>query len=251
RSIAIVRLISAAEHLRALRDERSEIVVEPRHRLREALVGAVFANDARALLDRRELAVPGQPGLAVPDILERHGLGKAHRLDIFGAVVAIDDSFRCHDLVEGNAVLIIAPVRPVHDEPPDATGTKVEGMRCSAESVRTPPLHQMLWICPDREDERPRRSEHTRADDRVWVAVEADAISCRPVASPVCVASADCAVRHPVCFCTLAPGGSADSRRGGRDALPRACDIPRASRRLPSMRALRCGTDASARRACA
>ena len=54
------------------------------------------------------------------EILEGHGLRELHRLDILAAAVAIDDALGLHDLVEGDAVLIIAAVRPVHDEAPDA-----------------------------------------------------------------------------------------------------------------------------------
>ena len=50
-----------------------------------------------------------------------------HRLDVVAAAVAIDDALGRHDLIVGDAVLVVAAVRPVHDEAPDAAGPEVEG----------------------------------------------------------------------------------------------------------------------------
>ena len=71
--------------------------------------------------------MPGHAGLIVAEILEGHGLRELHRLDILAAAMAVDDAFGLHDFVKGDAVLIIAAVRAMHHEAPDAArrGTRM------------------------------------------------------------------------------------------------------------------------------
>src|SRR5262245_1062560 len=104
--------------------------------------------------------MPGQQGLTVAEILERHGLRELHGLDVITATVAIDDAFRRNNLIEGNAVLIVVAVGSVHDKAPHAASTEIIGMRCRGEAVRTPPLREMLRVGPDREHQCARRVEY-------------------------------------------------------------------------------------------
>ena len=72
---------------------------------------------------------------------------KPHRPDVFAfAGVTIDDALRRHDVFVGDAVLIIATVGAVHDKAPDAARPHVEARRCRGETIRAPPLRQMLGI---------------------------------------------------------------------------------------------------------
>jgi hypothetical protein len=41
--------------------------------------------------------------------------------------MAIDNALGLDDLIEGDAVLVVAAVRPMRDEAPDAAGAEVEG----------------------------------------------------------------------------------------------------------------------------
>src|SRR6185437_10752731 len=113
---------------------------------------------------------PDHAGLIVAEILEGHGLRELHRLDILAAVMAVDNAFGIHDFVKGNAVLIIATVRTMHHEAPDAAGAELE---CAGggggETVRPPPLRQMFRIGPGLPHQLARRVEHARSDDRTRV----------------------------------------------------------------------------------
>ena len=64
--------------------------------------------------------------VAAAEILEHDGLAELHRLDVVAAAVAIDDALGRHDLLEGDAVLIVAAVGAVHDEAPDAARAEIE-----------------------------------------------------------------------------------------------------------------------------
>src|SRR6185437_16074011 len=108
---------------------------EPRHGLHEALSGAVFPNDAIAFFRRREVATPGHAGAAA-DIVEDDSLAELHRLDVFAAAVAIDDALGRHDLVEGDAVLIVAAIGAVHDEAPNPARPQIEAHGRCGEAVR-------------------------------------------------------------------------------------------------------------------
>ena len=103
-----------------------------------------------------------------------------HRLDVFAAAVVIDDALRLHDLVEGNAVLIVAAVGAMHDEAPDAARAEIECNGRGGEAVRTPPLRQMLGIGPHRQHQIARRVEHARADDRARILLQGRCYFLRP-----------------------------------------------------------------------
>src|SRR5262249_47523028 len=95
----------------------------------------VFPDDARAFLCGCELSVPGQAGLTIAEILEGHRLCELRRFNVIAAAVVIDDAFRRNDSVKGNAILIVAAVRSMHDEAPAAAGTKIVGMRRGSKAV--------------------------------------------------------------------------------------------------------------------
>src|SRR5262245_21611666 len=163
--------------------------------------------------------MPSQQGLTVAEIFERHGLRELHGPDVITAV-PIDDALGRNNLIEGNAVLIVATIRPVHDKAPHAARTKIMGMRRGGEAVRPPPLREMLRVCPYREHQCARRVEHARADDRTRIALEVDTIFYGHRFLPAWFVSVGLAV----------PSGS---RRADRAALPRVGDTPRAIGRLP------------------
>jgi hypothetical protein len=159
------------------------IFAEPRHGLHQALSGTVFPDDAIAFGRRREVAAPGHAGAAA-EILEDDGLPELHRLDILAAAVTVDDALRRHDLVEGDAVLIIAAVGAMHHEAPDPARPQIEARGCGGEAVRSPPLRQMFGIGPGREHQIARSIEFAHADNRARIGVEIEATSYGHVYSP-------------------------------------------------------------------
>src|ERR1700685_2154204 len=152
-----------------------DIVGKPCHGLHQTLVGTILLDHAIALGRGRELAAPGDAGALAAQILEHHGLPELHRLDVVAATVAVDDALGRHDLIEGDAVLIIAAVRAVHDETPDAALAELEARRRGGETVRSPPLRQMFCIGPRRKHQLARRVELADADDRARILIEIEA----------------------------------------------------------------------------
>ena len=75
-----------------------------------------------------------------PEILENHRLAELHRFHIIAAAVAINDALRRHDLFEGDAVLIVAAIGPVHDKTPNAAGPEIETVSGRGKAERSPPL---------------------------------------------------------------------------------------------------------------
>src|ERR1700691_4459712 len=117
-----------------------DIVGKPRHGLHQTLVGTILLDHPVALGRRREIAAPGDAGAAATQVFEDHGLAELHRLDVVAAAVPIDDALGRHDLIEGDAVLIIAAVGAVHDEAPDAARPELEARRGGGKAVPSPPL---------------------------------------------------------------------------------------------------------------
>src|SRR5580692_3672246 len=198
---------------------RRDIVAKARHGLHQALAGAVLLDHPVALGCRWEVAAPGDAGAAAAQILEDHGLAELHRLDVVTATVAVDDALGRHDLIEGDAVLIIAAVGAVHDEAPDAARPELEARRRGGEAVRSPPLRQMLCIGPHRKHQLARRVELADADDRARISVEIEATFYGHIFYPRLSA---------VWLAALS-----DRRRGDRDSPRRTGDNFRANRRCP------------------
>src|SRR5580692_6049391 len=163
---------------------RRDIVAKARHGLHQTLAGAVLFDHPVALGRRLEIAAPGDAGAPAAQILEDHGLAELHRLDVVAAAVAVDDALGRHDLIEGDAVLIIAAVGAVHDEAPDAARPEFEARRRGGEAVRPPPLRQMLGIGPHRKHQLARRIELADADDRARIALQVEAICCGHASCP-------------------------------------------------------------------
>ena len=141
-----------------------QIVGEARERLHQALIGTVLADDAVALLHRREGGAHRQPGFAA-HVLEGDERAELHRLHVVAAAMVVRDAVGAHDLVESDAVLIVAPVGAVHDEAPDAAGAEIEALRGDREAVRAPPMREVLWIGPGLEHQAARRIEQAAAGD--------------------------------------------------------------------------------------
>src|SRR5262249_36685792 len=174
---ALRGLSERASHLRTLFcRHRDKVIGKSGHGLRKAFVSTVFSDDARTLFGGGELAVPGQQGLTVTEVLERHRLRELHGFDVITAVMAIDDAFRRDNFSEGDAVLIVAAVGSMHDEAPYSARTKIIRMRCCGETVRSPPLREMLRVGPHRKHQCARRVEHARADDRTRIPLDIDAL---------------------------------------------------------------------------
>src|SRR5262245_22012074 len=114
-----------------------------RESLNETLVGTVLLDHACPLGGRWEQHPHGEPGLAA-DVLEGDPHLEPHRLDTLASAVAVDQQFRLHDLVIGDAILIIASIGSMHDEPPHAARTRVEDAGGRGEAVWSPPLRQMF-----------------------------------------------------------------------------------------------------------
>src|SRR5205823_7132440 len=140
------------------------IVAEPAERLHQTLVGAVFLDHAGALGGGWEYAAHGEPGAAAK-VLERHRGTELHRFDIVAAAVMIDQARGLHDLVERDAIFVIASIGAMHDESPDAAGPHIEGTGRGGEAVRAPPLRQVFWIGPGFEHKLARCVELAHPDD--------------------------------------------------------------------------------------
>jgi hypothetical protein len=92
-----------------------------------------------------------------------------HGLHVVAAAMVIGDALGHHDLVERDAVLIVAPVGAVHDEAPDAAGAEIERVRGEREAVRSPPVGEMLGISPGLEHQAARRVEHAASGDHLRI----------------------------------------------------------------------------------
>ena len=137
------------------------MLVETGKMLFAAFDGAMFLDHAVAVLGRREHRAHGHPGL-VAFSHERHRGLEADRFKILIAAVPVDEALRRHDLEIGDLVLIVAAVRPVHDEAPDAAGFHRHLVRRGGEAARPPPLHHLLRIGPGVEYELLRRIDQPR-----------------------------------------------------------------------------------------
>src|SRR5579863_4627067 len=91
---------------------------QPREMLAGTLDRAMFAGNALALGGGGEQRMHGEPR-APADILKGHGGAERDRLHVLlAAAMAVDQPLWPHDLVVGDAVLVIAAVRAMHDEAP-------------------------------------------------------------------------------------------------------------------------------------
>src|SRR6185436_10384033 len=141
------------------------MLVETGKMLFAAFEGAMFLDHAVALFSCREHSAHGDPG-PVAFGHEGHGGLKADRLEILlAAAVAVDEALRRHDLEIGDLVLIVAAVRPVHDEAPHATWLHLHLVRGRGEAAGSPPLLHLLRIRPGVEYELPWCIDQARYDD--------------------------------------------------------------------------------------
>src|SRR6478672_444446 len=115
------------------------MLVETGKMLFAAFDGAMFLDHAVAVLGRREHRAHGHPGL-VAFSCERHRGLEAHRLKILIAAVPVDEALRRHDFEIGDLVLIVAAVRPVHDEAPHAAWLHLHLVRGRGEAAGSPPF---------------------------------------------------------------------------------------------------------------
>src|SRR5580700_4277491 len=123
--------------------------------------------------------------------------------------------------------LIIAAVRAVHDETPNAARPELEARRRGGETVRSPPLRQVLGIGPDRKHQIARRVELADTDDRARILIEIEATFYGHVSCPWLSA--------------IWPAALSDRHRDDRGFPRRTGDSVRASRRYPSAPSARCG----------
>src|SRR5262245_24020459 len=152
------------------------MIGEPGQGFRRALVGMVLLDHPVALGSRCENRMQGEAGAVTAKLREGDGGAKLNGFEVVAATVMVADSLWLYDLIEGEAVLIVAAVGPVHHEAPDAAHAHIEGAGGGGEALRSPPLGQMLGIGPDLEHERAGRIELTLCDDRAGVLIEVDAV---------------------------------------------------------------------------
>src|SRR5580704_828824 len=227
------------------------ILFQPRQSLHQARIGAVFLDDPVAFRCRREIAAPDD-ARAAAEIFERDRLPELHRLDVFTTAVAVDDALRRYHLLVGDAVLIVAAVRAVHDEAPHAARTHIETQRRRREAVRAPPLRQMLGIGEHRIHKIARCIELPRPDHDARIAVEVQTTFCGHVShSRLWVLSPWVPWLIVAWQIVPWPEASSGNRRDGRSSRRRSGDSVPASRRPPSGRAAQCGTAATALLGCA
>src|SRR5262249_46356503 len=134
--------------------------------------------------------------------------------------MVIDDALRRHYLVEGDAVLVVAAVRTVHDEAPDAARPELEARRGGGEAVGSPPLRQMFRLGPRRKHQLARLVVFAHPDDGARVAMQVQTI---------CGGHVSCPHAYAAWLAAFA-----DNRRGGRNSARRSGGSARASRRCPS-----------------
>src|SRR5262249_3994348 len=190
------------------------VVGEPRQRLYRAPVGAVVPNHPVALGGGREHRAQGDAGARAAEVLERDGGAELHRLYLIAAAVVVADALGFHDLVEGDAVVIVATVGAVHDEAPHAAGAEFERLGCGGEPEGTPPTRQMLRGRPRRPNQFARRFDDARGEEGSGVPRRVEAISLAHALSPW-------------------PGAHADSPPAGRDAPATVGGSARANRPRP------------------
>src|SRR5215831_13188069 len=152
------------------------MIGEPGQGFRRALVRMVLLDDPIALGGRWENCMEGEAAAVTAKFLEGGGGAELNGFEVIAATVMVADTLWLHDLIEGDAVLIVATVGPVHDEPPDATHAQVKGTGGGGKTLRSPPLGQMLGIGPDLEHEGARGIELALGDDRAGVLIEVDAV---------------------------------------------------------------------------
>src|SRR5262245_43585643 len=152
------------------------MIGEPGQGFRRALVGMVLLDHPVALGSRSENRMQGEAGAVTAKLREGDGGAKLNGFEVVAATVMVADPLWLHDLIEGDAVVIVATVGPVHHEAPDAAHAHVEGAGGGGETSRSPSLRQVLGIGPDLKHERAGRIELTPSDDRTGVLIEVDAI---------------------------------------------------------------------------
>ena len=96
------------------------MIGEARQRLERAFVGTVGLDHALALGRGREHRVQRKPRSALAKVLKRCGRAKLDGFEVIGTPVMIAEALGRLNLFEGDAILVIAAVRPVHDKAPHA-----------------------------------------------------------------------------------------------------------------------------------
>jgi len=99
------------------------------------------------------------------ETLARCGITLRSDLDVVATAVVVGDALGCCDLIEGDAVLVIAPVGAVHDEAPPAAGLHLHLLDGGGKAVRPPPVFQVRGVRPGFEDQRARGIEDAGGDD--------------------------------------------------------------------------------------
>jgi hypothetical protein len=100
-------------------------------------------------------------------------ISEGHRHDGFVAALSSlilkrigeHETLRRGDFAKYSALAILAAFRRPHPDMPSAADTKIHLALEDGKSMRPPPSHQMLGLCPRLEDECPRRNEDARDDD--------------------------------------------------------------------------------------
>src|SRR6185295_16434365 len=125
------------------------------------LVGTVDLDHALALGRGREHRVQREARSVAAKVLERHGRAKLYGFEVVGTTVMVTEALRRLNLIEGDTILVIATVGPVHDKAPHATLGELEGAGGGGKADRTPPLREVFGVGPDRKHQLARCVELT------------------------------------------------------------------------------------------
>src|SRR5262245_51124183 len=96
------------------------MIGEARQRLHRTLVGTVDLDHALARGRGREHRGEREPRSATAKVRKRHGRAKLYGFEVAGTTVMVTQALRRQNLIEADAILIIAAVGPVHDKAPHA-----------------------------------------------------------------------------------------------------------------------------------
>jgi hypothetical protein len=97
------------------------MIGEARQRLDGALIRTVSLDHALALGRGREHRVQREARSATAKVLKRYRRAKLYGFEVIGATVVVAQALRRPNLIEGDAILVIAAVGPMHDKAPLAT----------------------------------------------------------------------------------------------------------------------------------
>src|SRR6476659_9981277 len=135
----------------------------------------ILLDRALALGGRGEARVQSEAGSVAPKLLEADRGAKLHVFDVILAIVMVANPLRFHDLMEGNAVLVVAAIGAVHGEAPNAAPPPVEAAGGGGKALSVPTNGPGAW---DRSRPPPRARAGFRFPPRVIRPARSSTLRC-------------------------------------------------------------------------